>query len=419
MAKGSDSQSNRPGRKPSRPKPGGKFSGKPDGGKSRGKTGDAWAGSRPGERPRVKPKSKSGGKFSAKPSSKFSDRPSGKPSSKFSDRPSGKPSGKFSDRPNGKPGAKFRRVSDSEPTARRPRRDKSEGRYAGKRQSENRYSEDRYKRPSEAAPAGTAEERSDLIYGRHAVEAAIANQRPLNRLWVNARLMFDPRFRPLIVDAKANGAVVDEVDTQRLNQLTQGANHQGIAAQVAAHDYSELGDLIEQAKAAVRRPVLVAADSITDPHNLGAIIRTAEAIGAQGVIIPQRRAVGVTATVAKVAAGALETLPVARVVNLGRALETLKSEGFWIYGMSSQANSPVYKTDFSEPVVLVVGAEGSGLSLSIQNQCDVLLSIPLTGKTPSLNASVATGMMLYEIYRQERINRLPPLNIGGDQKDAV
>ncbi|MEO0394585.1 MAG: 23S rRNA (guanosine(2251)-2'-O)-methyltransferase RlmB [Cyanobacteria bacterium P01_A01_bin.137] len=278
-------------------------------------------------------------------------------------------------------------------------------------------------RPNRLQPlspeATLQEERPDLVYGRHSVEAAIANQRPINRLWVNARLVFDARFRPLILDAKSNGAVIDEVNTQRLNQLTQGANHQGIVAQIASHDYIELADLITAAKAACRQPVIIAADSITDPHNLGAIIRTAEALGAQGVVIPQRRAVGITPTVAKVAAGALETLPVSRVVNLGRALEQLKDDGFWVYGTASEAGQPVHTTEFDRPIVLVIGAEGAGLSLSIQNLCDVLVSIPLTGKTPSLNASVATGMVLYEIYRQRWVEKLPPIMLGGDQNQAV
>lgn len=263
------------------------------------------------------------------------------------------------------------------------------------------------------------EERPDLIYGRHSVEAAIANQRPINRLWVNARLVFDARFRPLILDAKANGAVIDEVNTQRLKQLTQGANHQGIVAQIASHDYIELADLLITAKAACRQPVIIAADGITDPHNLGAIIRTAEALGAQGVVIPQRRAVGITPTVAKVAAGALENLPVARVINLGRALEQLKEEGFWVYGAATEAGQPIHTTQFDRPITLVIGSEGTGLSLSIQNLCDVLVSIPLTGKTPSLNASVATGMMLYEIYRRRWLAKLPPIRLGGDQNQAV
>ena len=168
----------------------------------------------------------------------------------------------------------------------------------------------------------------------------------------------------------------------------------------------ELADLIAQSKAQGKRPVVLAADSITDPHNLGAIIRTAEAIGCQGLVIPQRRAVGITSTVAKVAAGALETFSVARVVNLSRALEELKQAGFWIYGASTEASQPIHAVQFTEPTVLVVGSEGNGISLSIQRLCDTLVSIPLQGNTPSLNASVATGMALYEIYRQEWVNRV-------------
>ncbi|MDJ0701796.1 MAG: 23S rRNA (guanosine(2251)-2'-O)-methyltransferase RlmB [Leptolyngbyaceae cyanobacterium MO_188.B28] len=245
---------------------------------------------------------------------------------------------------------------------------------------------------------------SDFIYGRHAVQAALENNRPLNRLWVNARLRYDPRFHTLLVDAKNNGAVIDEVDTRRLDQIAQGATHQGIVAQVASYEYLELADLITQSKAQVKRPVLLAADGITDPHNLGAMIRTAEALGSQGLVIPQRRAVGITSTVAKVAAGALETFSVSRVVNLSRALEELKQAGFWIYGASSEASQSIYTVKFTEPTVLVIGSEGKGLSLSIQHLCDTLVSIPLKGNTPSLNASVATGMALYEIYRQEWVN---------------
>jgi len=251
-----------------------------------------------------------------------------------------------------------------------------------------------------------SEDTADLIYGRHAVEAAITNQRPLNRLWVNSRLRYDARFLSLLSEAKASGAVIDEVDSRRLSQLSNGANHQGLVAQVASYDYQDLGELVAQAQHAVKIPVLIAADSITDPHNLGAIIRSAEALGAQGIVIPQRRAVGITATVAKVAAGALETFPVARVVNLRRALEDLKQQGFWIYGLAATGQQSVHNVRFDHPTVLVVGAEGDGLSLTIQDSCDHLISIPLRGKTPSLNASVATGMALYEIYRQQWVNRL-------------
>lgn len=251
-----------------------------------------------------------------------------------------------------------------------------------------------------------SDESSDLIYGRHAVEAAIASKRPLNRIWVNNRLRYDSRFLPLIDEAKASGTVIDEVDSRRLSQITQGANHQGIAAQASSYNYVELADLIERAKAAAKLPVLVAADGITDPHNLGAIIRSAEALGAQGIIIPQRRAVGVTSTVAKVAAGALESIGVARVVNLKRAMETLKESGFWIYGLAANSSQTLHSASFDQPTVIVVGAEGDGLSLTAQQTCDVLVSIPLRGNTPSLNASVAAGMALYEIYRQQWVKQL-------------
>ncbi|MBD2557392.1 MAG: 23S rRNA (guanosine(2251)-2'-O)-methyltransferase RlmB [Anabaena sp. CoA2_C59] len=258
---------------------------------------------------------------------------------------------------------------------------------------------------SQQLPEITSTEESDLIYGRHPVLTALENERSINRLWITTRLRYDPRFHHLILQAKDNGAVIDEVEPMRLDQITGRANHQGIAAQIAPYAYIELEDLITKAKS-VTDPVIVVADGITDPHNLGAIIRTAEAIGAHGLVIPQRRAAGITSTVVKVAAGALETFPVSRVVNLGRALEQLKEEGFWIYGTAVTGSEPLQNVKFSGPVVLVVGGEGEGLGMLTQRSCDVLVSIPLQGKTPSLNASVATGMALYEIYRQKSQNTL-------------
>ncbi|HEY9628275.1 MAG TPA: 23S rRNA (guanosine(2251)-2'-O)-methyltransferase RlmB [Coleofasciculaceae cyanobacterium] len=270
----------------------------------------------------------------------------------------------------------------------------------------------------DAEPQATtdADPETDLIYGRHSVLAALEGKRYLNRIWILSKLRYDPRFHQLLSQAKADGTVIDEVDYRRLEQMTQGASHQGIVAQVAPYAYLELGELIEQAKAASDRPVLIVADGITDPHNLGAIIRTAEALGAQGIVIPQRRAVGVTSAVAKVAAGALETFPVARVVNLSRALEELKSADFWIYGAAANASQPADTVEFSGATVLVVGSEGDGLSLLTQRGCDVLVSIPLQGNTPSLNASVATGMVLYEVYRQRRGQAH---HLGGRPKEAL
>jgi 23S rRNA (guanosine2251-2'-O)-methyltransferase len=248
-------------------------------------------------------------------------------------------------------------------------------------------------------------EESDFIYGRHSVLAALESDRPLNRIWITSRLRYDHRFHGLVTQAKANGTVIDEVDPRRLDQILK-VNHQGIIAQVAPYTYVELAELVTQAKAASDQPVLVVADGITDPHNLGAIIRTAEAIGAQGLIIPQRRAVGITPTVVKVAAGALENFPVSRVVNLSRALEELKSDGFWIYGTGATASQAIDTVKMSGPIALVIGSEGEGLSLLTQRCCDVLVSIPLQGSTPSLNASVAAGMVLYEVFRQRRVKVL-------------
>ncbi len=259
---------------------------------------------------------------------------------------------------------------------------------------------------TDSTPLSTTQEESDLLYGRHPVLAALENQRQLNRVWITAQLRYDPRFHSLLLQAKANGTVIDEVEPRRLSQITEGANHQGIVAQVAPYSYQELSNLISKAKSITDQPVIVVCDGINDPHNLGAIIRTAEAMGAQGLVIPQRRAVGVTSTVMKVAAGALETFPIARVVNLSRALEELKDAGFWIYGTTAGTGKLLHTVEFTGPVVLVVGSEENGLNLRTQSCCDVLVSIPLQGKIPSLNASVAAAMTLYETYRQRWSNFL-------------
>lgn len=257
-----------------------------------------------------------------------------------------------------------------------------------------------------SSDSDTEDANPDLIYGRHTVLAALEGDRQLNRIWILPKYRYDPRFHTLLVQAKANGAVIDEVEPRRLDHLTNGANHQGVVVQVAPYAYAELGDLIQQAKAASDQPVLLVADSITDPHNLGAIIRTAEAIGAQGLVIPQRRSVGVTSTVMKVAAGALEKFPVARVINLSRALEELKEAGFWIYGTDAESGQAINTVTFNKATVLVIGSEGEGLGMLTQRGCDTLVSIPLRGSTSSLNASVAAGMALYEVYRQRWVNTL-------------
>ncbi|MEM8830617.1 MAG: 23S rRNA (guanosine(2251)-2'-O)-methyltransferase RlmB [Cyanobacteria bacterium P01_G01_bin.19] len=244
-------------------------------------------------------------------------------------------------------------------------------------------------------------EEIDLTYGRHAVLAALKSDRAINRIWLTDTILAHGQFYPLIKEAKAAGTIIDEVDSRRLSSLTQGGNHQGIVAQVAPYVYWDLPDLINKAKS-VPDPVIVIADGIEDPHNLGAIIRTAEALGVQGLVIPKRRAVGITSTVMKVAAGALENMAIARVTNLNQAIAQLKEDGFWIYGTTADTDNLLHQTNFSGSVGLVIGSEGKGLSQLTEKNCDQLVAIPLVGKTPSLNASVAAAIALYEVFRQRQ-----------------
>ncbi|BAQ65257.1 23S rRNA (guanosine(2251)-2'-O)-methyltransferase RlmB [Geminocystis sp. NIES-3709] len=264
------------------------------------------------------------------------------------------------------------------------------------------------KQEKEFTPVDTETELNpDLIYGCHPVLAALESNHQLNRLYLTARMAHDRRFEGYLPQVKANGTVIDVVDSNRLNQLTNFANHQGVAATVAPYDYLELPDLINQAKIQTQNPVIIIADGINDPHNLGAIIRTAEALGMQGLVIPQRRAVSITSTVKKVAAGALEYFPVARVVNLQSAIAELKEAGFWIYGTIADSGNLLHKTKLEGAIGLIVGSEEKGMSQSTAKSCDFLLSIPMIGKTPSLNASVATGICLYEVRRQQILNQFP------------
>ncbi len=256
------------------------------------------------------------------------------------------------------------------------------------------------------------EEERDIVYGRHAVRAVLEGNRDIHRVWVLPRLRYTPDFLQLLEAAKAAGAVIDEVEMRRLDYVTEGGRHQGIAVQVAAHNYLKLDEAIDRAFAATPNPIFVVAEGITDPQNLGAIARSAEAFGARCLILPQRRASGITSTVVKVAAGALAHLDAVRVVNLSRTLERLKERNFWIYGTVAKGGTAIDKVRFEGPIALVVGSEGEGLSLGVQRACDVLVTIPLPGRTESLNASVASGIFLYEIFRQHRINAVSSTVLG-------
>jgi 23S rRNA (guanosine2251-2'-O)-methyltransferase len=370
-----------------------------------------------------------GGGFSDRPARNFdgerrfeSDRPARKsfnPTDRAPRKPFNRDGGGFSDRPERKSFGDSRFGGDD----RAPRKsfgDRDSGGYQGDKEPRKPYGDQRYaskdkvegdtiyfEQPNaqeSSAPLEQAAE--DFIYGKHSVLSALESGRQINRIWLLPKLRYDPQFNLLVTEAKGTGTVVDEVDVRRLHQLCDGGNHQGIVAQVAPYHYWDLTEMITKAKEGNEQPVILVADSLTDPQNLGAMVRTAEALGVQGLVIPQRRAVGITSSVQKVAAGALEHLPVARVTNLSRALAELKEAGFWIYGTASTAPTAIHDVKFTGPVVVVIGAEGEGLSLLTENTCDFLISIPLSGKTASLNAATAAAMALYEIQRQRWSNRI-------------
>ena len=241
---------------------------------------------------------------------------------------------------------------------------------------------------------------SDLIWGRHTAQAALESGRPVHRIWCTPEMRFSPRFLQLLREAKASGVLVEEVTWARLGQISGGAVHQGIVLQPAAVDTLDLVSLIEGCRGIGEAPLLLAVDGLTDPQNLGAIVRSAEALGAHGLVLPQRRNAGLTGSVAKVAAGALEHLPIARVVNLNRSLDTLKQEGYRVIGLAGEGTVSLEEADLEGPLVIVTGSEGDGLSLLTRRNCDQLVRIPLRGATPSLNASVATALLLYEVARR-------------------
>ncbi len=251
-----------------------------------------------------------------------------------------------------------------------------------------------------AAEAFAAAAPTDLIWGRHTTQATLESGRPIHRVWCTPEMRFNPRFLQLLREAKASGVLVEEVTWARLGQLTGGAVHQGIVLQPAAAETLDLTSLIEGCRTIGEAPLLIAVDGLTDPQNLGAIVRSAEALGAHGMVLPQRRNAGLTGSVAKVAAGALEHLPVARVVNLNRSLDSLKQEGYRVVGLAEEGTVSLEEVDLEGPLVVVTGSEGDGLSLLTRRSCDQLVRIPLRGATPSLNASVATALLLYEVARR-------------------
>jgi len=237
----------------------------------------------------------------------------------------------------------------------------------------------------------------DWIWGKHSVYEALCSDRAINRIWCTSEIFSSDKFYILFKELKSKGVLIEEVSWNRLSQLTYGASHQGVALQLACSKTISLEKLIDFSKNNCSNPILGALDGITDPHNVGAIIRSAEAFDCKGLIIPQRRSAGLTGTVAKVAAGALEHLHVSRVVNLNRALEELKKNGFLVVGLTGDGQISISNFQEKAPLVVVVGSEDKGISLLTQKKCDFILHISLKGKTSSLNASVAAAISLFHL----------------------
>ena len=242
----------------------------------------------------------------------------------------------------------------------------------------------------------------DLVYGRNSVIELLESERTVNKVFI-LKGEKHGSIRKIIDMAKRKGLVVSEVNKSKLDELTDNKNHQGVAAFTTPYNYVDVDDILASAKERNEKPLIVIAERIEDPHNLGAMIRSAECMGVHGIIIPKRRAVGITETVAKVSAGAIEHMLVSRVNNINDTIEYLKEKGVWIIGTDASGRDNIDKVDLKDSVAIVIGSEGEGMSRLTRERCDILARIPMKGKVTSLNASVSCGMILYEALRQRMI----------------
>ncbi|PQD94147.1 23S rRNA (guanosine(2251)-2'-O)-methyltransferase RlmB [Pradoshia eiseniae] len=239
---------------------------------------------------------------------------------------------------------------------------------------------------------------NDLIMGRNTVLEALRSERDIHKIWI-AEGATKGQIQQVVAVAKENKVMIQVVPKKKLDQMVEG-NHQGVIAQVAAYQYAELDDIFRKAEKKQEDPFILLLDELEDPHNLGSILRTADASGVHGIIIPKRRSVGLTATVAKSSTGAIEHVPVVRVTNLSRTIEELKERGVWIAGTDAKGSQDYRRMDGSMPLGIVIGSEGRGMSRIIKEKCDFLFHLPMVGHVTSLNASVAASLLMYEVYRK-------------------
>ncbi len=246
---------------------------------------------------------------------------------------------------------------------------------------------------------GPDNELADRIEGKNAVTEALRAGRVIDKIYI-AKGEKDASLRHIAALARESGAVVAEADARKLEFMSQTGAHQGVIALAAVKAYVELEELLAIAESRNEPPLIVVCDEISDPHNMGAIIRTAECAGAHGVVIPKRRSAGMTAIVSKTSAGAVEHMAVARVPNIPQALQTLKKAGVWVYGASSDGEQMLWQMDLTGPAAIVIGSEGEGIGRLVAENCDFMIRIPMVGKIDSLNASVSASVILYEAFRQ-------------------
>ncbi len=250
-------------------------------------------------------------------------------------------------------------------------------------------------------PREAPEETEGQLEGRNALQEALKSGRAVDKVFI-ADGDIDKGLQRLAAQAKEAGAVIVPVDRRKLDAMSFTRSHQGVIALTAAHEYYTIDDILEEAASRGEAPLIVICDELSDPHNLGAIMRSAECAGAHGVIIPKRRSVGLTATVAKASAGAMEYMKVARVTNISAAMQELKDKGVWIYGTAAEGSRPMYEADLKGAAAIVIGNEGVGMSQLVAKNCDVTVHIPMAGHISSLNASAAASILLYEAVRQRR-----------------
>ena len=246
---------------------------------------------------------------------------------------------------------------------------------------------------------------NNIICGRNPVLEALRSGREIDRLFV-AHGTGGGSVTAITAKCRAKGILIKEISPQKLDYYCGGANHQGVAVMFASQEYATVDDMFALAETRGEKPFLIICDEIEDPHNLGAIIRTAEATGVHGVIIPERRSASLNATVAKAACGALEYVPVARVTNIANTIDALKERGVWVFGADMDGDDYT-KTDFDTPCALVIGNEGKGIGALTAKKCDAILSLPMLGKINSLNASVAAGILMYEVVRSRKADKQP------------